>query len=193
MLIRLSKKLPLLPLLVYLADLGDPYGADHSKRVAGLCSKLGKACGYVKTEELELSAMLHDIGKIGIPEFIRRLPGKYTDIERLVMQQHSVMGEKLLRLVQNGTIDSVVISNVRHHHEDWGGTGYPDGLKGEAIPLGARIIRIVDYYDAITNVRGYVNRMSHEDAVRMLREEQDKKRVFDPKLFEIFTSDEFWR
>jgi HD-GYP domain-containing protein (c-di-GMP phosphodiesterase class II) len=190
---ELVEKLPLLPLLVYMIDLYDPYGKSHSERVARLSVRLAKKYGYESLMEIELSALLHDIGKIGIPESIRRLPGKYTESEHILMQQHSVLGERLLRMIENGRVQEIILINVRHHHENWSGTGYPDNLRGEAIPLGSRIIRICDYYDALTNVRGYGNSRSHRRALEEMQEEDERLHLFDPALFQLFMGKNFWR
>lgn len=190
--LELLKRLPLLPLMVYVIDLYDPYGKEHSTRVAVLSVRLACFSGFDDTKDIELSALLHDIGKIGIPEYLRRLPGKYTEAERVLMQQHADLGEQLLRRVQNGSVSENIILSVKHHHEDWNGTGYPDNLKGESIPLGARIIRLADYYDAVTHVRGYALSKTHTEAIQMMKQDQEARKIFDPALFQIFLSDEFW-
>lgn len=192
LLIRLTRKLPLLPLLVYIIDLYDPYGKAHSRRVAELAGRLAKAYHYQDVSEIELSALLHDVGKIGIPESIRRLSGKFTDAERLLMQQHPQIGERLLTMVIDGVVSQIVIDNVRHHHENWDGSGYPDNLKSDAIPLGSRIVRICDSYDAITHVRGYAQPRTHAEALTEMRSEQALRTVYDPELFKIFMDDSFW-
>ena len=136
--------------------------------------------------DLELAGMLHDIGKIGIPESIRRMPGRYTLPERMLMQQHSLIGVEFLEKVPNGDLSPTLRLIVRHHHEDWSGQGYPDGLEGENIPWGSRVIRICDTYDALTHERGYQPAYSKEMAISVMKEQQVKLPWADPVLLRLF-------
>lgn len=179
---------PLLELLLYVIGMFDPYGKDHSKRVSALALELAARHNLTDQQinDLWIAALLHDVGKLGIPESIRRTPGRFTIGERIVMQQHASMGVELLRIVSNGFINQNVLAIVRHHHENWNGTGYPDGLAGETIPIGARIVRICDFFDALTNVRGYSNARGSIAALQLMREEQVFSPWADPSLFENF-------
>jgi putative two-component system response regulator len=176
----------LLPLLQYIIGMFDSYGVEHSKRVSELTLRLALRYGIEPTDplmhDLDYATNLHDIGKVGIPESIRRQPGKFLPGERLLMQQHPVIGAKILSLATNG----VVIQIVRHHHEDWGGTGYPDGLKGDEIPLGSRFLRVCDYFDAITHARGYTAAKSPFEALKEMNDDQISKPWADPEIFRIF-------
>lgn len=180
----------LLPLLQYVIGMYDPYGIGHSERVRNLSVTLAIQAGVERESQLmidiETAADLHDIGKIGIPENIRRLPGQYLPAERMIMEQHPIIGDRLLRKAANGYINPAVCDIVRHHHEDWGGTGYPDGLKETDIPLGARVIRICDFYDAKTNVRGYQAAMTPAGAIQFMIDKQIEKIWADPDLLRMF-------
>jgi response regulator RpfG family c-di-GMP phosphodiesterase len=139
-------------------------------------------------EDLCLSSMLHDIGKIGIPDAILLKPGRLTDEEFALMQQHCEYGSNALASAER---DSESLSFLRlgqeitrSHHERWDGTGYPLGLKGEDIPLSARIISLVDVYDALTSKRPYKEAFSHEQACRVILSESG--RLFDPMIVAAF-------
>jgi putative nucleotidyltransferase with HDIG domain len=179
-----------LELLIYIIGIYDPYGNNHSERVTRLAVLLARRSGIKDdTQEMmdiELGCLLHDIGKIGIPESIRRMPGRYTMPERLIMEQHTTIGMEFLLKVPNGGLSQNMKLIVKHHHEDWNGQGYPDGLKGEAIPLGARVLRIPDTYDALTHERGYQRAYSKSEAIQIMVDEQIKNPWADPDLFRLF-------
>jgi len=141
----------------------DPYSAGHSKRVGFYASKIGEQMGLdVETQRiLSHAGILHDIGKIGIKDDILLKPGMLTPDEQKIMQQHSVIGEAIVKPVRSL---HQVVSLVRHHHERFDGTGYPDALKGEAIPIGARVLAVADTYDAMVTDRPYRRRLSLEEA-----------------------------
>jgi diguanylate cyclase (GGDEF)-like protein/putative nucleotidyltransferase with HDIG domain len=157
-------------------DLRDTYTGSHSARVAELAARVASRLG-LDQEQIELARLagsLHDLGKLAIPEEILRKPGPLTGPERLVLERHPQIGFRML--------DSLGIEPVAHwilhHHERWDGTGYPDRLPGSEIPLGARIIFVVDAYDAMTSDRVYRGRLSQEDAVAEL--ERCAGTQFDP-------------
>ena len=181
------EKHPMVSLITYIIGLFDPYGIHHSERVAELSEKIGKQIGMndIELEDLVLAGLLHDIGKLGIPESIRAKPGKLMEAEYFLMQQHPVIGLKIIRKM-NGAISQNVHLAIYHHHEDYGGTGYPKGLKGAEIPLAARIIRIADTYDAMTNSRGYRLPIDRRGALEMMVKDQERYMPFDPNLFRIF-------
>ncbi|MBI3988136.1 MAG: response regulator [candidate division NC10 bacterium] len=151
----------------------DGYTAGHCERLArygaALATKLGLPEAEVQT--IARGAFLHDLGKVGVPDAVLLKPGPLTPEERVAMTQHAVLGAALLRSLK--TFQGVV-PIIRHHHEKYDGSGYPDGLSGEAIPLGAQIVTLVDGYDALTTSRPYRRALSHEEAVRILREEAAK-------------------
>ncbi len=164
-------------------DARDAYTRDHSERLAAWAEAVAHTLGCREEEiqDIRWGALLHDIGKIGVPDGILRKPGALTDEEWGTMRQHPVIGEQILLPVERM---QGVARIVRHHHEKWDGTGYPDGLRGEAIPLGARILAAVDAYGAITDERPYKQARSHEDGIHELR--RCVARQFDPSVVEVF-------
>jgi putative nucleotidyltransferase with HDIG domain len=183
------EKYPMVTLVTFMIGLFDTYGVNHSERVSKLSVTLGT---YVNMQEddlevLELAGLLHDIGKVGIPENIRRNPGGLTHAEMFMMQQHPAIGLKILEKM-NGHIDERVNLATYHHHENWDGSGYPEGLKGGDIPYCARIIRIADSYDAITHSRGYRQPVKHAQALDIMEHDQGDGRLYDPVLFRSFLS-----
>lgn len=135
-------------------DTRDNETAGHAQRVTRLAVRLGQELGLdpAALQELERGAMLHDIGKIGVPDAILRKPGPLTDEEWALMRRHAAFGAAMLDGIP---FLSDAVPLVRHHHERWDGRGYPDGLAGEAIPLGARIFAVADAFDAMTSERPY--------------------------------------
>lgn len=172
----------LLPFLTSIISLRDPHGKGHSNQVMKLSSAFGKKIGLSATQLkiLEFAAQVHDIGKIAINEFIVNKPGRFTEAEYLMVQHHAQLGANLIEKLD---LDPLIPSVIRHHHENFDGTGYPHKLKGGQIPLEARIVRITDTYDALTSNRGYRNAYSHKKALAIM--EQDHV-LFDPQLLEVF-------
>lgn len=164
----------------------DPITRQHSQRVCGLAEALGKRCGLSGDELaiLKIAASLHDVGKIGIPDHILRKPAAFEEYEREQMRKHSEIGADIVLATE---IDSADLASriVRHHHEYFNGQGYPDGLAGEAIPLGARIITIVDSYDAMAESRIYYRHAKrHTEIMDELYGETGQKH--DPALMPLF-------
>ena len=184
-----AEKYPMIKLVTYIIGLFDPYGIDHSERVAFLCMDIGRKMNLPedKVEHLELAALLHDVGKLGIPEGIRAKPGALTEAEYFMMKQHPLIGRLILEHM-NGRISREVHAAIYHHHENWDGSGYPEGLAGNAIPLQARIIRIADTYDAITHTRGYRMPVEKDEAIQIMVRDQEAQNLFDPDIFKIFLS-----
>src|SRR5262249_19517059 len=133
----------------------DPYTSGHSERVAWLARMTGELLGLsaADVQELEWAGRLHDVGKIGIAERSLNKIEKLTDIELEQIKQHPRLSYEMLRPVSS--LGASLLEAVLHHHEDYDGGGYPDGMAGEAIPLGARILRVVDVFDALTSTRPY--------------------------------------
>jgi putative two-component system response regulator len=137
---------------------------------------------------------LHDIGKIAIPDVVLLKPGRLTDAEFEIVKKHTIIGyqtlEEVFRLYPNELLD-MAMTISRSHHEKWDGSGYPDGLTGDEIPLCARIMGIVDVYDAIRSKRCYKKAMSHAAACSIIVKDSGKN--FDPQLVETFLilQDEF--
>ena len=132
-------------------------------------------------QALEAAALLHDLGKLAVPEHILNKPGPLTPAEYEEMKKHAPIGASILAGIE---FPFPVVPIVRHHHENWDGTGYPDGLAGAAIPLGARILSVVDCYDALTSDHPYRRRMTHEDALEIIR--SGGGRMYDPAVVETF-------
>ena len=131
------------------------------------------------------ASSLHDIGKVGIPEEILNKPGRLTDEEFKIMKSHSEIGASMIRdmdFPQDKPLVRIAWEICRWHHERWDGRGYPDGLKGEEIPISAQIVSIADVYDALTSVRCYKNAYDHDTAIRMILEGQCGQ--FNPLLLE---------
>jgi HD-GYP domain-containing protein (c-di-GMP phosphodiesterase class II) len=147
-------------------DARDVYTGFHSQRVAQLAVRIAVRLGLDRehVELTRLAASLHDLGKLALPEELLRKPGPLTEPERLVLERHPQIG---FRMLDSLGIDPVA-DWVLHHHERWDGHGYPDGLEGEGIPLGARIIFVADAYDAMTSDRLYRARRSPEAALAEL-------------------------
>jgi len=165
-------------------DAKDQITHGHIRRVQRLAVGLAKEMGVnddLQIRAIEAAALLHDMGKLAIPEFILNKPGKLTPNEFDVMKQHANIGADILGSIH---FPYPVVPIVRHHHESWDGNGYPDKLRGVAIPLGARILSVVDCFDALTSDRPYRPRMSIEDAVDVLL--QRRGTMYDPLIVDKF-------
>lgn len=155
----------------------------HVRRVQLLTEALARECGVAKDEAEHMGAMsiLHDIGKLGIPDSILKKPGKLDAEEWRIMQGHAAYG---LRILGNNPFYAVAREIAGNHHENWDGTGYPNQLKGENIPLSARIVKIVDVFDALTSKRPYKEPWPFERALEYLREQAGSQ--LDPKVVQVF-------
>lgn len=171
--------------LVSALELKDTYTGGHAERVTSLALHLAKAANIseaLPSEALEASFLLHDVGKIGIPESILTKPAGLTNTERLVLQTHPILGE---RIVKPLGFPDCVRQVVRHHHERWDGTGYPDELSGFAIPPAARIFSIADVLDAMTSVRPYRTPVTFREAMSYIVGQAGTQ--FDPALCAVAT------
>ena len=148
----------------------DPYTQGHCERLADLAAALGSKLRLPGEliEALRIAGIVHDIGKVAVPDAILSKPGKLTSDEREVMQKHPVVGEHICAPLK---AFREVLPIIRHHHERMDGSGYPDGLEGEKIPLTARILQTVDIYDALTTDRPYRKALSSIEALAVMREE----------------------
>jgi diguanylate cyclase (GGDEF)-like protein len=163
-------------------EANDEYTSRHARSISDLSLRVGKALGLDERtlKQLELGALLHDIGKIGIPNDILSKPGRLTADEKRIVQTHPELGEQII-----APIDRLqgVRPIVRHAHERWDGAGYPDGISGEDIPLESRIIFVCDAYHSMTTDRPYRRRLSHPEALRRLAEGAGSQ--FDPRVVEV--------
>jgi diguanylate cyclase (GGDEF)-like protein len=166
-------------------DARDAYTGSHSERVGDLAARIARRLGIdePQTELTRLAASLHDLGKLAIPEEILRKPGALNESERLVLQRHPQIGYRMLESLGVEPIAEWVL----HHHERWDGNGYPDRLRGDEIPLGARIIFVADAYDAMTSERVYRKPLSEREALEEL--ERCAGTQFDPAIVEAFADE----
>jgi putative two-component system response regulator len=164
-------------------DAKDPNTARHSREVTRLALLLADAMALSGEERyvLELAAWMHDVGKIGVPDFILTKPTSLTKDEYEIVMMHPGKGGEIVEQIEELTR---VADVIRHHHEHMDGSGYPDGLRGEAIPLASRIIMVTDAYEAMTANRSYRKGLGHEVALRELREKSGSQ--FDSELVKVF-------
>lgn len=171
--------------LSHALDARDGYTAGHTYSVLAMVEATGRELGLgeAELEALRCGALFHDIGKIGVPDRILNKPGPLDEEEWEVMKRHPVIGAQILAPL---AFLAPSIPIVRHEHEHWDGSGYPDGLKGEEIPLGARVILVCDAYHAMTSDRPYRAALDGDEALRRLRD--GAGRQFDQRVVEAFLS-----
>ncbi len=169
--------------LAYTLEEKDPYTSGHSERVCYYSDFMSKRLSLSSKDriELQIASYLHDIGKIGISNRFINKKGALTSTDWAIIKQHT---KKSIELLIPLNLSPNIISYIQHHHERYDGTGYPDGLKGEQIPLGARIIAISDSYDSMTSERPYRRSLSQEEARNELVKCAGNQ--FDPKLVSVF-------
>jgi putative two-component system response regulator len=162
----------------------DPYTEGHCERLASYASQLGMHLGLGLDEQVALKrgGFLHDLGKVAIPDNILKKHGSLTKEEWSLMRQHPEIGENICRPLRSLRL---VLPIIRHHHEHWDGSGYPDGLAGADIPLLARVLQVVDVYDALRTERPYKPALPHEDAYRAMVHESESG-FWDRELVEEF-------
>jgi len=166
------------PVYTDVLDRWATFDGSHSEAVADLCVALGRRLGMVGDEldEVRLAGLLHDVGKIAVPAAILSRPGPLTESERDLVERHPIVGYELLHDLGLSPVDEYVL----HHHERWDGGGYPSGLAGAEIPVGARLILVADAFDALTSDRTYRNGISVEAAMHEI--EGESGRQFDPLI-----------
>ncbi len=162
----------------------DPYTHGHCERLSDYSVNLARQVGLSPEEitALRRAGVVHDIGKVAVPDAILLKPGRLTEDEWKVIRQHPIVGERICEPLKSFRL---VLPIIRHHHEKYNGMGYPDGLRGEAIPTGARILQIVDVFDALTTERPYKRALPMEEALAVMREEVGKG-WWDAKIFQHF-------
>ncbi len=170
--------------LALAAERRDTETAGHCQRLAELAVRFGNRLALSESDigTLRRGAYLHDIGKVAVPDAILYKAGPLTEQEWQIMRTHPVRGEEICRPI---ACLSPVLPVIRHHHERFDGSGYPDGLQGEQIPLLARVLQVADVYDALTSQRTYKRGMSHREAIDLLRQEV-RKGWRDPHMVEVF-------
>jgi putative two-component system response regulator len=162
----------------------DPYTHGHCERLADYSARLG---GHLGLEEeyivaLRRAGIVHDVGKVAVPDSILLKPGSLTEQEWKIIFEHPVVGERICQPLKSFRL---VLPIIRHHHEKLDGSGYPDGLRGEAIPIAARVLQIVDVYDALTTERPYKKAFSITDALQTMKQEVARG-WWDPQIFDQF-------
>jgi putative nucleotidyltransferase with HDIG domain len=170
--------------LAQAVDAKDQVTHDHIRRVQTEAVRLARGLGVTSEEQLQAimaAALLHDVGKLAVPEHILNKPGRLTPSEFEVMKKHAPAGADILSVVG---FPYPVVPIVRHHHENWDGSGYPDGLSGEDIPIGARILSVVDCFDALTSHRPYRPRMEDAAALQIVIDRSGS--MYDPRVVNAF-------
>lgn len=178
----------LFPFFAYITGTSDAAGQAHQDRVEAISARIVDALGLPDDvrRRIRTAAKVHDIGKIAIHDSILFKHGKFTASERAMMETHVAVGADLLRLLANAgvIVEESVITIVMQHHENYDGTGYPQRVKNSRIHIGARVLRIADFYEAITSQnRSYRSILKYDDAIMLMKHE---RRCFDPKIFEAF-------
>jgi putative two-component system response regulator len=174
--------------LAYIAEYRESGNLSHLERIKGYTMVLGRGLGLSQNEVqiISTACQLHDIGKIGLPESLLLQQGRYSEAEIIKVQRHTIIGADLLSnspspLLQTG--ESIALN----HHERWDGSGYPNGLQGDQIPLSARLCAIADVFDALTTPRSYKKEITVEDALRLISGSSGL--LFDPQIVQAFKDD----
>ncbi len=162
----------------------DPYTEGHCERLSEMSARLGEFMGLPVAEvnALRRAGIVHDIGKVAVPDSILLKEGPLTSEEQKILRRHPVEGETICSPLRSFHL---VLPVIRHHHEKYDGSGYPDGLKGEQIPLTARVLQTVDVYDALTTERPYKAALDRDEALLTMKREVERG-WWDPQVFEFF-------
>lgn len=172
--------------LVQALDERDRYTREHCNRLVLLSERTAISCGLEEEDinAVKIAALLHDVGKIGIRDHILLKPGALLPEEWEIIKTHSAIGERIVSELEIMEGDNSVARLIRHHHEYFNGEGYPDGLSGEDVPIGSRIISVVDSYDAMTTSRSYAHARLPKEALAIMHDEEGEKN--DPYVFRRF-------
>ncbi len=164
----------------------DPYTLGHCERLSESSAMLGTAIGLNAEiiTAIRRAGIVHDIGKVAVPDAVLLKPGRLSEGEMALMREHTVIGERICSPLKSFRL---VLPIIRHHHEKLDGTGYPDGLRGDAIPITARVLQIADVYDALTTKRPYKSALTAEEALEVM-EAEVAKGWWDAELFACFRS-----
>ena len=160
--------------LIAALDAKDSYTSGHSSRVADIAEMIAEKVGYDEAglKRIRMAGILHDIGKIGVNDEVLGKSGKLTDLEFEEIKKHPVLGYNILKEIK---LFEDILPAVRHHHESWDGSGYPDGLTADGIPRDAQILAAADAFDAMTSDRPYRSRMPLEQVIENLKSGRDKQ------------------
>lgn len=182
---RVEEKTKLLISLGELIEKRDQFVANHVKRVSDATTYLARLYGYdeEKLNHITIASSVHDIGKIFVPDYILNKPGRLTAEEFQMIKSHATDKFEFIDNVGD-SLSKTVHKVIRYHHENWDGTGYPEGLSGETIPLEARITSVIDVFEALTHNRSYKDAWPYEKAVNFIIENSDIK--FDPEIIDVF-------
>jgi putative two-component system response regulator len=172
--------------LAHIAESRDSHDYEHATRVGALARRVAEALdlGSQFAALIRETAALHDVGKIVIPDSILRKPGPLTAEEVAVMRTHTTVGAEMFGTVSHSETIAMAASIARSHHERWDGTGYPDGLAGEEIPIAARIVAVADVYDALVTNRPYRGALSQAEAIGEINAGRGSQ--FDPQVVDAF-------
>jgi putative two-component system response regulator len=175
--------------MAYIAEYREGGNLTHLERIKGYTQILGRGLGLTQTEVQVISTacQLHDIGKVGLPEGLLLQQGQYTEAELKKIKSHTIIGAEILSN-SNSALLQAGETIALNHHERWDGSGYPNGISGELIPLSARLCAITDVFDALTTPRSYKKEISVEDALRLISGASGT--LFDPQIVQAF-KDEF--
>lgn len=173
--------LEMIDVILRAVAVNDPFTVEHNDNVADYAKILGEVLQFDEMEDLVSASKLHDVGKIGVPAEVLNKPARLTDVEYALVKKHPQIGYDMIK--HFSYFDTIKLG-VKHHHEYWDGSGYPDGLRGEAIPLIAQIICLADVYEALTADRPYRGRMSHDQAAAIIFSNSGK--MFNPQVVEAF-------
>jgi putative nucleotidyltransferase with HDIG domain len=170
--------------LAIAVDTKDQVTHGHIRRVQRHTLAVARALGItdpLDLRALEAASLLHDVGKLAVPDYVLNKPGALSQGEFERMKQHAAKGAEILQAVE---FPYAVVPVVRHHHEQWNGKGYPDGLAGEEIPFGARVLAVVDCFDAVTSDRPYRRKMTDDEGIDILRNRRGT--MYDPRIVDVF-------
>jgi putative two-component system response regulator len=176
--------------LVNALEAKNDFTRGHSQKVSEIAVTIAKEMGLYQEDidKVQFASLVHDVGNIGVKDFIFNKPSSLNQDETNQARKHTEIGEKILKSIAE---DEEIVQMVRGHHERFDGSGYPDGLKGRNIPLGARIIAIADAYEAMTSERPYRQALSTKEALKEL--ERCKKTQFDPDIVDTFLVSRWWQ
>ncbi len=168
-----------------MAEIREPETASHRERVRGYCMVLGRGLSLAakEAEAISLASLLHDVGKVRLPEAIALKKGDLTPYEWDVMKRHTSYGEEILKGSPSGLLQTAEIIALTHH-ERWDGSGYPQALRGENIPLSGRLVALADVFDALTTKRTYKDEISVENALQLINDSSGQ--LFDPEIVKVF-------